>query len=568
MIILTFFAFLSGIVTILSPCILPVLPIVLSGSIGGKRKPLGVVIGFILSFSLFTLILSTIVQVLEIPPDSLRAAAIVIITGFGLVLLVPALQQKFELLASKVVSRKQSGRKSGFKGGILVGASLGLLWTPCVGPIMASVIGLAVSRQVDGGAVIIILAYAAGTAIPMFGVMLGGRKILSRFPKLTAGTGKIQRLFGILMIAVGLSIGFGIDRRFQTLILTAFPNYGSGLTAFENSDFIQRALDRRADSDDVQSSEIKPMNRENAPHNAELDDFGPAPELVNDNLWLNTEQPLSMEELFGKVVLIDFWTYSCVNCVRTIPYLRSWHDKYADEGLVIIGVHSPEFAFEREPDNVRKAAEDLGVIWPVILDNSFEQWRAYGNRYWPAHYFIDAEGRIRYFHFGEGEYENSEKVIRKLLSEAGANPTAKTTVERWRGPETQTPEIYLGWERAEGFLSEDIHKNDQRFYYSIPHSPANGEWALEGDWIIRDEYIEAGKEAALELGFYSSNVFLVIEPFSGGGSLEVIIDGESVQVLQPVESKLYKIAAFDESSEHLLKLKVNGNLRFYAFTFG
>ena len=297
MTILAFFAFLSGIVTILSPCILPVLPIILSGSIGGKRKPLGVVVGFIVSFSLFTLLLSTLVQALNIPPDLLRIAAIVIIVAFGLVLVIPALQQKFELFASRMVSRKQNTQKSGFRGGLLVGGSLGLLWTPCVGPIMASVIGLAVSQQVDGGAVVIIMAYATGTALPMFGVMIGGRKLLNRFPKLTSSTGKIQRIFGIVMVVVGLSIGFGIDRRFQTLILTAFPNYGSRLTSFENSDFIQRALDKRAGSGDAEG--FKPISLDNAPEKGRLGDFGPAPEIVTDGRWFNTEAPLTMEGAEG-----------------------------------------------------------------------------------------------------------------------------------------------------------------------------------------------------------------------------------------------------------------------------
>lgn len=247
MMVLSFFAFLSGIVTILSPCILPVLPIILSGSVGGKRKPLGVVLGFIFSFSLFTLLLSTLVQALSVPPDTLRAVAVAVIIIFGAVLVIPPLQKGFELLASRAVSRTKNKQHSGFGGGLLVGSSLGMLWTPCVGPIMASVISLAVSQQVDGGSVVIVLAYSAGTSIPMFGIMAGGRKLLNRFPKLTANTGKIQRVFGVIMIVAGLSIAAGADRSFQTMILEAFPNYGSGLTSFEENDLIKRALDKRAE---------------------------------------------------------------------------------------------------------------------------------------------------------------------------------------------------------------------------------------------------------------------------------------------------------------------------------
>lgn len=246
MFLLSFFAFLSGIVTILSPCILPVLPIVLSGSIGGKRKPLGVVTGFVLSFSLFTLLLSTLVQALNISPDSLRVVAVLVIGIFGLVLVIPRLQIAFELMASRMVRSRSNTQRDGFIGGVLVGFSLGLLWTPCVGPIMASVISLALSRQVDGGTIVIILSYSLGTAIPMFAVMMGGRALLKKFPKITASTSKIQRVFGIIMIVMALFIGFGLDRKFQSFVLDIFPNYGSGLTAIEEISPVQEALEQRS----------------------------------------------------------------------------------------------------------------------------------------------------------------------------------------------------------------------------------------------------------------------------------------------------------------------------------
>lgn len=245
MIVLAFFAFISGIITILSPCILPVLPIVLSGSIGGKSKPLGIVTGFIASFTVFTLTLSSIVQLLGIPPQNLRFIAIGIITIFGLVLLIPKLQFWFEIAVSRFVKVKQNSKRKGFTGGFLVGTSLGLIWTPCVGPIMASVITLAISQEIDGGAVLIMLSYSFGTAIPMFAIMIGSRKLLNRFPKLVANTGKIQRIFGVIMIALGISIGFGLDRDFQTYILDKFPDYGSKITAIEDNQVINEALEKR-----------------------------------------------------------------------------------------------------------------------------------------------------------------------------------------------------------------------------------------------------------------------------------------------------------------------------------
>lgn len=250
MLILTFFAFISGIITILSPCILPVLPIVLSGSIGGKSKPFGVVSGFIASFTLFTLSLSYLVQVLKIPSGTLRFLALIIIISFGTVLLIPRLQLYFEIFVSKFINLKSNKQKGGFLGGIMVGISLGMIWTPCVGPIMASVITLAISQSVDGGAVIITIAYSLGTAIPMLSIMVGGRKLLKRFPKLLGSTGKIQRIFGIIMIVTGISIGIGLDRRFQTYILKTFPNYGITITAIEDNQVVDKALNSRSDEEE------------------------------------------------------------------------------------------------------------------------------------------------------------------------------------------------------------------------------------------------------------------------------------------------------------------------------
>ncbi|MDC7223697.1 MAG: cytochrome c biogenesis protein DipZ [Spirochaetales bacterium] len=565
MTVLTFFAFLSGIVTILSPCILPVLPLVLSGSVGGKRKPFGVVVGFIGSFSLFTLTLSALVQALNIAPDTMRIAALVIILSFGILLVVPPLQKRFELFASRLVGGQSGTQKNGFGGGVLVGSSLGLIWTPCVGPIMASVIGLAVTRQVDGGAVLIILAYALGTSIPMFAIMWGGRSLLARFPKLTSQTDKIQRIFGVLMIGVGLSIAFGWDRDFQTLILKTFPSYGSSITAIENNGLIQEALSRRAGKLNQREPQSHELSWDNPPKNARLGDFGAAPEIVTTGKWFNSA-PLTMEDLKGKVVLVDFWTYSCVNCVRTLPYLRDWYEKYGGEGFEIIGVHSPEFAFERNPDNLKAAMEDLGVSWPVVQDNSFDQWRAYNNRYWPAHYFIDAQGRIRYFHFGEGEYDNSEKVIRKLLDEAGYSPERSAESLAWEGLLPATPEIYLGYEKGEELAAEPV--KDQSAEYSHSASLNEGQWSLEGEWIVRDDFIQVDRDGSLRLAFQGKDLFLVIEPLEPGVEIEFFLDGTLQTTLKPDESRLYQLLDLPESGSHTGLIEVKGKTRFYAFTFG
>src|SRR5208337_516992 len=382
------FAFLSGVITILSPCILPVLPIVLSGGVGGgKARPFGVLAGFVVSFTAFTLALSAIVQALGIPVDALRIVAVVLIIIFGVVMLVPWLRNRFELLTSRIARRSGTTpgaqRRNGFWSGVVVGLSLGLIWTPCVGPIMASVISLALTQHVDGGSVSITLAYTLGTSIPMLAIMLGGRALLKKVPALTRNAGNIQKGFGVLMILVGVAIGFGWDRQFQATILRLFPNYGTGLTAIEKTAPVQSALKARvpamaarapkAGTDVFSAPEV-------APENGVLGDYGAAPAFLTQGNWFNTEglsptagqmaqgasMPLTLEALRGKVVVVDFWTYSCVNCVRTLPYLRAWYDTYRDKGLVIVGVHTPEFEFEKNPANVAKAIRELGVNWPVV----------------------------------------------------------------------------------------------------------------------------------------------------------------------------------------------------------
>ncbi len=608
MTVLLVFAFLSGVITILSPCILPVLPIVLSGSVGGGRaRPFGIIAGFVISFTVFTLTLSAIVQSVGISPDLLRYVAVALIGLFGLVMLVPPLGRAFEASASRIAALGSAGTSvrpvgqagstsfgtaggtrigsawAGFGSGLLIGFSLGLIWTPCVGPIMASVISLALTQRVDGGSIFITIAYTLGTSIPMLAVMIGGRGLLKRAPALVRHAASIQRGFGVLMLVVAVAIGFGWDRRFQAAVLAAFPNYGSGLTSIETTTPVRTALRARV----AETAGIDAAGRAvtaaasgafaGASQSSEggvLADLGTAPDLVADGSWFNSP-PLSMSALRGKVVLIDFWTYSCVNCVRTIPYLKSWYKAYADKGLVIIGVHSPEFAFERSAANVRSAIGELGITWSVVQDNDYKEWNAYANNYWPAHYFIDAEGRVRYVHYGEGEYDISEKVIRALLAEAGSR-LGGTVTQAPPDIQAQTPETYLGYSRGTGFASAVVPIGDKVVDYKPARVPGNAEWNLDGRWLISGEYIFPEDSGVLALGFHAKKVFLVISPHGAGGSISVQIDGRpggdtpdvKGGVLVPRESRLYQVVDLPQSGAHLLRLMVKGDLRLYAFTFG
>src|SRR3989344_461049 len=583
MLLLVAFAFLAGIVTILSPCILPILPIILSSTIGGqnigKSRPFGVVIGFILSFTFFTLFLSTIVRISGIPADSLRLFSILVIAGFGVSLLIPKFQVFLEKLFSKLSGFMPSSQnRTGFGGGLLIGLSVGLLWTPCVGPILASVISLAITGTVTFDAFLITLFYSLGTAIPMFFIMLGGQNALRRVPWLFSNLGNIQKIFGVLMILTALAIFFNIDRKFQTFILDKFPNYGTGLTSFEDNETIRRALDR------LDGGEVSEEDMGKPTFNL-LDDSGVnAPELIPGGDWFNTK-PLTLKELRGKVVMVDFWTYTCINCIRTLPYLRDWYEKYADKGLVIIGVHTPEFEFEKSPENVQKAIEDFEIKYPVMQDNNYATWRVYDNHYWPAKYIVDKNGKIRYTHFGEGEYDETEEVIQALLAETGVeikegvnNPKYQIT--------TRTPELYLGYGRMGYFATPNELARDEKKTSELPEDLVINHFALSGDWQIEEERSMPFEGSTMVLAFESKDVFLVMRPASDKTSegkaskVRVLLDdklltgnnaGDDVKdgVVTVEVDRLYKLVKLDKPGQHVLKLEfLDSNLELYAFTFG
>lgn len=551
MLILTLFAFIAGIVTILSPCILPILPIVLSGSVGGHRKPIGIVLGFVLSFTFFTLFLATIVRSFGISADALRLVSVIIISLFGVALILPQAQKFSEILFSKLSSRMPMGNSgSGFFSGILIGLSLGLIWTPCVGPIIAAVITLAATASVNSQAVIITLAYSLGTAIPMFFIMYSGRRLFQKVPWLLQNSAKIQRIFGVLMLLTALAIYLNFDRKFQTFILDAFPQYGVGLTSLEDNDAVKKQLEGLGENTGV---DIDSKNPE-------------APELIEGGQWFNSES-LKISSLRGKVVLVDFWTYTCINCIRTLPYLRNWYEKYEDEGLVIIGVHTPEFEFEKHPDNLREAIEDYELAYPIMQDNDYATWRAYSNRYWPAKYLINKDGKIVYTHFGEGDYDETEEMIQKLLKEAGSKIDASIENEVY-DIESRTPELYLGISRLQYFSSIERPVEGEKSY-SVERLEPNT-FAFQGVWDLSKEYANPSKYSRLLLSYFAKNVFLVMRSNDGKeGTVDVLLDGNKIDTVVVTKDRLYDLVEQDNAGAHKLELIFNSsNIEIFAFTFG
>lgn len=582
MLTLTFFAFLSGMVTIAAPCIWPILPIVLSaGATGGKRRPLGIVTGLVVSFTAVTLALASIVRVLPIDPDSLRLLAVAVIGLLGVSLLVPAIGVRLEAAVSRLSSRfgGASGKGEGFKGGFLAGLALGIVWSPCAGPILAAVATLAATRAVSFEAVLVTIAFGIGIAIPLYLFALLGRRLITANQFLRRYTGRIQQGFGAVMILAALAIYTGYDKILQATILDTFPNYGNFLTGIEERADVTESLSRLREDMGASVPGDESQTRESG-----LPDIGAAPEFRGISTWLNTgDMPLSMTELRGKVVLIDFWTYSCINCIRTLPYVTGWYEKYHDDGLVVVGVHTPEFQFEHKTENVLDAMKRHGINYPIAQDNDYGTWRAYSNRYWPAHYLVDAQGRVRYTHFGEGKYDETERNIQKLLMEADMLAEERGVLEIG-GEETmrgQTPETYLGLARMERFVSPETAVPLSREYAipdSIPlHSFAyGGKWNLDAERAVTDE-----TGSSVGIRFRGNKVFLVLAPPAGStGIVRVFLDGVPVGDAAGSDVKdgavtidserLYELIDLHGSSgEHTLRLEFDTpGTSAYAFTFG
>ena len=546
-------AFLEGLALIVSPCILPVLPLVLAASVeGGRRRPYGIIIGFVLAFSLFALVSRQIVVALGIDLDIIKNASLVLLALFGLVLLSSKLSEKFSSLtqgAANFGNQLASRGGEGLLSGVLIGALIGLVWTPCAGPILAAVLVQVIRQETDFAGNLIILSFAVGAGVPMFIIAMTGRKVMKKLGFLTRHAEAVRRGFGVLILLSVAYIASGVDA--PSLLATGTK------TKQPASELAPQASLR------LQEGLSKPYA---------------APEFAGIEAWINSN-PLTMQSLKGKVVLIDFWTYSCINCVRTLPYITDWDSKYRDQGLVIVGVHAPEFEFEKKLDNVKAAIAQHGIRYPVAQDNKLSTWVNFNNRYWPAHYLIDRDGRVVYTHFGEGKYAVTENNIRYLLGLKTGGETVKAEAPP-KDPE-QTPEIYLGHARAENFAGKTpVVRNAERTY-RFPNSLSGDEWALSGKWKVESEKIVAGeKGAALRLDFKARKVFLVLGTSTGKPARVTIrLNGEAVGshagkdapggMVTIERNTLYEL--IDQKTPKNSQLEIQSDspgLEAYAFTFG
>jgi cytochrome c biogenesis protein CcdA/thiol-disulfide isomerase/thioredoxin len=530
----------AGIVTALSPCVLPVLPIVLAGGATGRR-PLAIIAGLVVSFTVFTLFAAWLLDQLGLPQDLLRNLAIALLLLVALTLLVP---QAGELIARPLQALTRRG-PGDLGGGFFLGASLGLVFVPCAGPVLAAVTVIAAKRDVGLDGLVLTVSYAVGAALPMLAIAILGQRAAKAL-RVRAETAR--RVAGVLIAAAAIAIALGVDQELQTVI----PGYTESLQErFERSSTAQRELGELTGARAPKATGTS---------TSALEDYGPAPEFRGLAGWINSK-PLTMKGLRGRVVLIDFWTYSCINCLRTLPHIRAWDDRYRAAGLTIVGVHTPEFAFEHVPSNVRENVKKLELRYPVALDNGFGTWEAWHNQYWPAKYLIDRNGHVRYFHFGEGEYGTTEEAIRTLL---GSNaPRTSGLVDDTPHGEL-TPESYLGYKRLASNGGDTVVK-DEPHAYTYPGDLLANELAYNGRWTIEGERAVAGPSAGLRLQYRARDVYLVL---TGKGSVQTLVDGKPERTVRVNADRLYTLVERPKIGDHLLELHFSPGVAGYAFTFG
>jgi cytochrome c biogenesis protein CcdA/thiol-disulfide isomerase/thioredoxin len=534
-------AFLAGIVTAISPCVYPVLPIIFAGGAsGGRRRPYAIIAGLVVTFILSLLFVGWLLDRIGLSQDFLRDLSIGFLLLFAATLVIPPLARAIERPLLRF-SRRPSGDLGG---GFLLGASLGLLFVPCGGPVLGFITTQTASLA-GGKRIGLAVAYALGAALPMLLLALGGQRAAGRIRGLSLQSPAARAVLGGVMALSALLIAFDVDKKLQTKI----GDYTPWLQKAERSCYTRKQLGQRCLASKPASSALK--------------DYGPAPDFTGISTWINSK-PVTVSELRGKVVLVDFWTYSCINCLRTLPHLKAWDAAYRKAGLRIVGVHTPEFAFEHVPSNVRKATSELGVRYAVAIDNAYKTWDAYQNGAWPTEYLVDRRGHIREIKEGEGNYDDTERTIRKLLGEP-AKAQLASVADQTPQRAAMTPETYLGWERLERYSGSQLVP-DRVVPYKFPRTVPPNTVAYDGLWKVERQRIVAADRARLRLGFLAQNVYLVL---GGKGSLQVLVDGKPVRTIQVGGlSRLYTLLQYPKLREGELELRFTPGVTAYAFTFG
>jgi cytochrome c biogenesis protein CcdA/thiol-disulfide isomerase/thioredoxin len=577
MVLLTLFALVAGAGTAITPCILPVLPALLSaGATGGRRRPLGIVTGLAVAYTIAIVALASVVKGVGVSGNLTRDIAIGVLIGFGVLLAIPPLAARIEGRLSRLARfapRPKGG--DGFWSGTAMGAALGLLAAPCAGPILAAVISVSATRGASLKLAIIGFAYAVGLSAVLLLLALGGRKVVERIRR-AGRSAAVQPALGAVLVLTGVAMAANLDTRFETALAAHVPNFLTNPTrSFEDSAAVKRRLaDLRGapkfdSSRDVASTAALPPSAAALAgvKTPSLPRLGRAPDFTGTQRWFNSE-PLHLAQLRGRVVLVDFWTYTCINCIRTLPFLTALDQRYRASGLTIVGVHTPEFSFEHDAGNVAHAISEDHIHYPVAQDNDYATWDAWGNQYWPAEYLVDDAGQVRHTQFGEGDYKQSEAAVRALLVEAGAKHlpppiTAKPIVP---SAKLATPETYLGGERADPTRLR-VYKG---FHTYPPAGPLPlSSFELTGTWNVSPESATAVRSAGLEATFQAADVYLVLS--SAGGKprrVQVLLDGKPRGTVTVRDQQLYQLVHLPQAERHRLALRFAPGLSAFAFTFG
>jgi len=611
--LLFIFAYLGGVLTVLSPCILPVLPFVFTRA--GQpfmRAGLPMLLGMAASFALIASLATVAGGWVAALNDYGRLVAMLLLAGFGLLLLWPGLAARLAAPVAALGGRLASrGEHGGVGGSVLLGVATGLLWVPCAGPVLGLILTGAALNGANIQTGLLLLTYALGAASSLALALWAGGKVFVTMKRALGIGAWMRRSMGVLVLTAVGAIALGLDTGLLTQLSLASTNTieqrlmdglklapltargeSSAENTAENAMMAANPAMMMSADPAMMSANPAMMAADIPPaEHAALAVEGMLPPLDGATQWLNSP-PLNLDALRGKVVLIDFWTYSCINCLRAIPHVRAWADKYKDQGLVVIGVHTPEFAFERKLDNVKRAVASQQISYPVAVDNSYAIWRAFNNQYWPAHYFVDAQGRIRHHQFGEGEYEQSERIIQQLLREAGQANVASDTIRihatgAEAAPDFQnvlSPETYLGFQRARNFISPGGFMRGGIKHYTTD-APRLNEWGLRGQWLVNEEHASLkGAQGSISLRFHARDLHLVLGPGTDGKPVrfKVTIDGvapgamhgvdinaDGVGVVQ--EERLYQLIRQrdDAIGEHLFDIQfLDPDVAAYAFTFG
>ncbi len=574
-------AIVAGVLTVLSPCILPILPPLLSASVSGgiRHRPFWIVLGLAVSFTLFGVAFAIFGSFLGLSNAALRHAALLVLFFFALTLLWPALWERIgtriSLLAQRIPGIDLLSERTPFSS-LLLGASLGLVWAPCAGPILGIILTLAAVQSAFGPTLVLMGAYSLGAAAPMLLIGYGGRRISDRVTSLRRWGPLSHQLLGALTLATVVALFFNFD----TLLLAKLP----GQLFIANQ--IEKRLMPGPSPSGSEGAAFRPDTALAANKKSPYPILGTMPEFTQVTTWLNSP-PLTKESLRGKVVLIDFWTYSCINCIRTLPTVTRWDEKYHDQGLLIVGVHTPEFQFEKEVKNIQSAISRHQIKYPVAVDNDYGTWKAYRNQFWPAKYLIDAEGKLRLTHFGEGDEDEFERAIQSVLMEAKLlhQPIAidplKKSVEFSK---IRSPETYVGYNRASNFFSNEKMEPDQTINYTPPSSLRLNYWALGGAWKVIDEAaILQAPQGKIQFRFEAPKLNLVMKGNEKGIAAKILIDGIPVPpTLRGTDvgldgkviikdARLYHLVTLpkEDDKEHLFEMIFESpSVELYAFTFG